>query len=153
MSEMQIQNEGGQNAHDYDDGQKELVAQAMDTLKNYMRRLASLAGETNEYADELWERISRSEGVLKELAYYHDYGDFWGKYRVAGYTITDILVWQVDHFKAYLDRHEEVNRWKPERLFLHSLDVMLRMEKDPAPYIEKMTGETGTDFVGKFREF
>jgi hypothetical protein len=56
----------------------------------------------------------------------------------------------VDHFKAYLDRHEEVNRWHPERLFLHALDIMLQMEVNPQPFVDKMQGETGTDFVGKF---
>ncbi len=129
------------------------VEKAMQTLEAYVGSLSAAAGENAEYASDLWERIKRSPGVLKELAYYHDYGNFWGQHKVAGYSLTDILVWQVDHFKAYLDRHEEVNRWKPERLFLHSLDVMLQMEQDPAPYVAKLQGETGTDFVGKFKEF
>lgn len=130
--------------------QKEKLTLALQTLENYVRDLAAAAGESEEYAADLWQRIRASEGVLKELAYYHDYGDFWGKYKVAGYTLTDILVWQVDHFKAYLDRHEEVNRWHPERLFLHALDIMLQMEVNPQPFVDKMQGETGTDFVGKF---
>ena len=133
--------------------EEQLLSQALQTLERYVYQLAEQAGETEEYARNLWSRIRSSNGVLKELAYYHDYGKFWGEYKVAGYTLTDILVWQVDHFKAYLDRHEEVNRWKPERLLLHSLDVMLQMEHDPAPFAAKMAGETGTDFVGKFKEF
>ncbi|MBR1702803.1 MAG: hypothetical protein IJ716_12690 [Lachnospiraceae bacterium] len=129
------------------------LEKAMQTLETYIHQLSARAGESEEYAAAFWNRIKMSQGVLKELAYYHDYGKFWGQYKVAGYSLTDILVWQVDHFKAYLDRHEEVNRWKPERLFLHSLDVMLQMEQDPAPYVAKLQGETGTDFVGKFKEF
>lgn len=129
------------------------LQQAMQTLENYVHRLAGPAEESEEYAADLWQRIKASPGVLKELAYYHDCGNFWGQYKVAGFTLTDILVWQVDHFKAYMDRRDEVNRWKPERLLLHSLDVMLKMEKDPAPYVDKLRGETGTDFVGKFKEF
>ncbi len=133
--------------------QEEQLALAMQTLENYVKNLADAAGESGDYAADLWRRIRASDGVLKELAYYHDYGSFWGKYRVAGYSLTDILVWQVDHFKAYLDRHEEVNRWHPERLLLQSLDVMLQMEVNPQPFVEKMRGETGTDYVGKFREY
>lgn len=134
-------------------GSDDRLAQAMQTLENYVRQLAEQAGENEEYATDLWERIQKSNGVLRELAYYHDYGNFWGQYQVAGYTLADILVWQVDHFKAYLDRHEEVNRWHPERLLLHALDVMLQMETDPMPFVRKLQGETGTDFVGKFREY
>lgn len=133
--------------------QEEQLALAMQTLENYVRELAAAAGESEEYAADLWRRIQSSTGVLRELAYYHDYGDFWGEYKVAGYSLADILVWQVDHFKAYLDRHDEVNRWHPERLLLQSLDVMLQMEVDPRPYAEKLQGESGTDYVGKFREY
>lgn len=129
------------------------VAKAMETLEQYVHQLAVQAGESEEYAKDLWSRIRQSVGVLKELAYYHDYRKFWGAYKVAGYSLTDILVWQVDHFKAYLDRREEVNRWEPERLLLHALDIMLRMEVNPQPFVDKMRGETGTDYVGKFKEY
>ena len=67
-----------------------------------------------------------------------------------GYTLADVLVWQVDHFKAYMDRPLEMNRYRRERLLLTALDILLQMEENPAPYIEKMKGETGTDFVDKF---
>lgn len=129
---------------------EEQIAAAMRTLENFVRNLCFQAGESDEYADALWKRISNSSGVLQEVAYYHDYGKFLGKYKVSGYTLPDILVWQVDHFKAYMDRHLEMNRYRRERLLLESLDVMLDMEKDPAPYIEKMKSETGTDFVEKY---
>ena len=132
---------------------EELLAKAMQTLEQYIADLAAKTGESEEYAKDLWNRIKRSTGVLRELAYYHDYGKFWGEYKVAGYSLTDILVWQVDHFKAYLDRREEVNRHKPEKLFLQALDILLQMEVDPKPYVDKLQGETGTDYVGKFREY
>ena len=129
---------------------EEQIAKAMETLRGFVLELSRKAGKGEEYGEELWGRIAKSNGVLRELAYYHDYGEFYGKHKVAGYGLTDILVWQVDHFKAYMDRHEEMNRYRTERLFLESLDVMLKMEEDPAPYVEKMKGETGTDFADKY---
>ena len=129
---------------------EEQIAKAMETLRGFVLELSGKAGKNEEYGEELWSRIAKSNGVLHELAYYHDYGEFYGKYKVAGYGLTDILVGQVDHFKAYMDRHEERNRYRTERLFLESLDVMLKMEEDPAPFVEKMKGETGTDFADKF---
>lgn len=129
---------------------EEQLQQALDTLHQFVRTLAGQAGETESYADELWERISCSNGILRELAYYHDYRNMLCEYKVEGYTLADILVWQVDHFKAYLDRPEEMNRYHKERLLLTSLDILSRMEDNPAPYIAKMQGETGTDFVDKY---
>lgn len=130
--------------------QEEQLEAALNTLKNYVEVLAQRAGESKEYGEKLWERIRRSGGVLQELAYYHDYGKFLCKYEVAGYTIADILVWQVDHFKAYMDRPEDMNRYRQERLLLTAFDIMLQMEEDPEPFKEKMINETGTDFVEKF---
>ena len=130
--------------------QEEQLKKALETLHQYVLELSEKAGKSAEYGEELWGRIQKSSGVLQELAYFHDYGNFYGKYQVAGYSLTDVLVWQVDHFKAYMDRHEEMNRYRTERLFLESLDVLLKMEEDPTPYVEKMKGETGTDFADKF---
>ncbi len=130
--------------------QQEQLAQAMETLHQYIGNLSVYAGESEDYAEDLWKRISKSNGLLRELAYYHDYGKFLSEYKIAGYTLVDILVWQVDHFKAYLDRPEEINRYRKEKLLLQSFDIMAQMEKNPKPYVDKMTGETGTDFVGKY---
>ena len=127
--------------------QEELLEQAYNTLHEYVKNLALKAEESESYAEDIWERLKSSTGVLRELAYYHDYGDFLGEYKVAGYSLVDILVWQVDHFKAYLDRRDEVNRFRQERLLLKSLDVMLQMEVDPEPFAAKMSGETGTDQI------
>lgn len=130
---------------------EEQLQQAMDTLHDFVRTLAERAGEREEYAEKLWRGISHSNGILRELAYYHDRGEFLCEYRVAGYTLADILVWQVDHFKAYLDRPEEMNRYRREKLLLASFEILCRMEEDPGPYVEKLQGETGTDFVGKYQ--
>ena len=133
--------------------EKEQLEKALAVLHDFICNLAAQAGESAEYGEQLWQGIRQSGGLLQELAYYHDYGEFLCKYQVAGYTLADVLVWQVDHFKAYLDRRDEVNRWRPERLLLHALDVLLQMEVDPWPFIAKMQGETGTDYVGKFKEY
>jgi len=130
--------------------QEELLSKAMKTLEKYVVNLAVQAGETEDYGEELWERIQKSEGLLQELAYYHDFGKFLCKYRVAGYTLVDILVWQVDHFKAYLDRPADMNRYRQEKLLLTAFDIMLQMEVEPEPFARKMSSETGTDYVGKF---
>lgn len=123
----------------------ERVQRALEELHRFVAELSARSELGEEYGEKLWSEIVQSEGVLKELAYYHDTGEFWCGYSIAGFTLADILVWQVDHFKAYMDRHEQMNRYRKERLFLESLEIMLKMEKDPAPYIEKMRCESGQD--------
>ncbi len=104
-------------------------------------------GKDEAYGQKLWQGISRSEGLLQELAYYYDKGQFLCRYEVAGYTLVDILVWQVDHFKLYMDRPQEMNRYRQPRLLLAAFESMLQMEQDPKAFVEKMRSETGQDIL------
>ena len=128
--------------------EKAKVEKAMEELKGFVARLAEQAGESREQGEALWQGISGSSGLLRELAYYYDYGSFLCEYEVAGHTLADVLVWQVDHFKLYMDRPEEMNRFRQPRLLLAAFEAMVGMEKDPEPYLEKMRQETGQDILG-----
>lgn len=123
---------------------------AMKTLEEFALSLARGAGESEGYGTFFWERLRKSHGILSEFAYYHDHGEFLCEEKVSGFTIADVLVWQVDHFKAYLDRPEDMNRYRQERLLLSAFDILLKMEKEPEKFAEKMKQESGTDFVGKY---
>lgn len=125
--------------------QEERLEKALCTLHGYVLDLAGQADAEEGYGERLWQGIRQSGGLLQELAYYHDYGKFLCKYRVAGYTLADILVWQVDHFKLYMDRHEDMNRYHSPRLLLSAFDAMLQMETDPLPFVKKMENESGQD--------
>lgn len=127
--------------------EREQLERALKALEDFVCGLAVQAGETEEYGKRLWEGIRQSGGLLQELAYYYDNGQFLCRYEVAGYTLADILVWQVDHFKLYMDRPEEMNRYRQPRLLLASFDTMLQMEKNPESFVEKMRLETGQDIL------
>ncbi len=120
---------------------------ALTTLQNFIYSLAAQAGREDTYGEKLWQGIRQSEGLLQELAYYHDYGAFLCQYKVAGYTLADVLVWQVDHFKLYMDRPDEMNRYRQPRLVLSAFDTMVRMEQNPEQFIDKMRYETGQDII------
>jgi len=123
------------------------LKQALDTLHDYIVKLSGQAGKSEEYAESLWRGIRSSNGLLQELAYYHDYQKFLCRYSVAGYTLADVLVWQVDHFKLYMDRPDEMNRYRQDRLLLEAFETMIQMEKSPDAIVEKMREETGTDII------
>ena len=127
--------------------QREQLDKAYETLKQFVCGLAVQAGQGEEYGEQLWQGIRGSAGLLQELAYYHDYGEFLCRYEVAGHTLADVLVWQVDHFKLYMDRPEEMNRYRQPRLLLAAFDTMLQMEKEPEQFLEKMRSETGQDIL------
>lgn len=135
------------------DSVEEVVRFAMESeenLKNWTCELAKSVGKTEEEALEFWQRLKNDTELLEELEYYAIHKEFLCEYKVAGYTVTDILVWQVDHFKAFLDRREEINRYRQDKLIYNSFEVLLQMRRNPEPYVSKLKNETGTDYEGKF---
>lgn len=128
----------------------ELALDSEENLKAWTCKLAVDAGKSETEAFDFWERLKADRELLEELEYYSIHKSFLCKYKVQGYSVTDILVWQVDHFKAYLDRHEEVNRYHQGKLLYNAFDILLQMRENPEPYVNKLQGETGTDFVGKY---
>ncbi|MCM1190169.1 MAG: hypothetical protein NC541_12845 [bacterium] len=123
----------------------ERLEKALATLREYVGELSARAGEEEAYAEALWRKIKGSPGLLQELAYYHDYGSFLCRYTVAGHTLADVLVWQVDHFKLYMDRPGEMNRYRQERLLLAAFEGMAQLEEDPDGLLKKMREESGQD--------
>lgn len=119
-------------------------------LEGYALELAGAAGKNLQEAAEFWRALEADKEILEEFEYFYTNRDFLCRYKVAGYSVVDILVWQVDHFKAYLDRHYDVNRYDRDKLVFYSFETLLRMRRNPKFYTDKLEGETGTDFEGKY---
>lgn len=124
---------------------KARLQKALGELRRWTAELCRQAGKSAAYEEQFFQGLCSSGGLLSEFAYYHDTQEFLCKKKVAGYTVADIMVWQVDHFKAYLDRGEECLRYDGAGLLLAAFSIMMEMEKNPAPYMEKMKRESGTD--------
>ncbi len=119
-------------------------------IREWAVRLAQCAGQSAEQAEDFASGIESSPGLREELEYYYAHQSLLCKYQVAGYTLADVLVWQVDHFKAFLDRPDEMNRYDQDRLLWSAFHTMLKMQEHPEEYQRKMREETGTDYAGKY---
>ncbi len=123
--------------------------QITEAAHEWAYALCECAGETREYADTFWDRLTRSEGVYGEYVNYMLTQDFACTYSIDGVTIVDIMVWQIDRFKAGMDtvRPERDN---PDRMLLTAFVTMLDMEERPEELLEAYRRDTGTDNPGKF---
>ncbi len=115
-----------------------------------VKKLCRRCGSDETSSDAFLQEISLDEEIRQELAYYLEKGTFACQARVAGYTVVDIMVWQMDHFKARLDRDNTDTRQNPEKMLLMAFQTFLEMKKDPEKYIRKMRYETGTDYPDKY---
>lgn len=111
--------------------------------------LCECAGESEEYAEYFFNRLTGSKQIYEEYVYYMIHQSFKCSYSIQGITIVDILVWQIDRFKAGMDSVRE-ERDNPDRLLLTAFVTMLDMEESPESLVNAYRRDTGTDYPGKF---
>lgn len=121
-----------------------------DQIKEFVKKLCQYGGEDEAFEAQFLSALSEDEEILAELIYYMEHGDFACKAKVQGYTVVDVMVWQMDHFKARLDRDNTGTRQNPDRMVLLAFDTLLKMRREPEKYASKMRQETGTDYEGKY---
>ncbi|MDO4188480.1 MAG: hypothetical protein Q4D29_05760 [Lachnospiraceae bacterium] len=121
-----------------------------EQIRNVIDEMTEAAGLDKEFADEFFRSIINDEPVLNEFITYLKTQKFIGTEKVAGYSIVDILVFQMDHFKAFLDRDTEGTTKNECQMILKAFDTFMKMKKDPEKYVRLMGEESGSDYDGKF---
>ena len=116
----------------------------------WARALCHHAGENEAFLRDFWLRLKQSENIYNEFIYYLEHQNFLCQYKVAGYSVVDIMVWQMDHFKAQMDRGRDDMKNNGDKMLLMAFDTLLKMEHSPQRYVELMQTETGTDYEGKY---
>lgn len=120
------------------------------TVIHFIEELCRYAGEDEAFAKQFQEKLLKDEEIYQELVYYMANGTFACQAKIEGYTVVDVMVWQMDHFKARLDRDNSGTRQNGDRMVLLAFDTLLNMRLNPGEYVAKMQGETGTDYPDKY---
>lgn len=107
--------------------------------------LCRYAGADENFLQDFWKRLTEDEEVYEEFVYYLEHQDFLYKVKVEGYGLADLLVFQIDHFRATMDRDVADMRHNKDKMLLMAFNSMLLMRKNPEPFVKMMQGETGTD--------
>lgn len=121
------------------------------TIREWIRELGRRAGEAEGFEESFFQRLTEDAEIEEEFIYYMKNGNFLCKWKIEEYTVVDIMVWQIDHFKARLDREDAGMRENGSKMVLRAFDTMLKMKENPERYKELMQTETGTDYPDKYR--
>ena len=121
----------------------------MDELYEYARSLCDEAHEEDGVLEEFWRRVSAYPEVLKEFEYYREHRDFLCELKAGGITVADILVWQIDRFKAALDEGKFALKYNGPHMVLAAFYTMCDVIDDPSRFTSRFASETGTDYEGK----
>lgn len=118
--------------------------------RQWAEALCLYAGENEEFLERFWSELLECEGVYREFVYYLTNQTFLCEYKIEGYSVVDIMVWQMDHFKAKMDRGHDDMRQNGDKMLLMAFDTMLKMGKNPQKYVRLLQSETGTDYPEKY---
>ena len=118
-------------------------------LYEYARSLCEQADEEDGVLEEFWNRVSVYPEILKEFEYYRTNNDFLCELTVSGITVADILVWQIDRFKAAIDEGKFALKYNGPHMVLGAFYTMADVIEHPEKYANRFRSETGTDYEGK----
>ena len=120
-----------------------------ETAYIWSRALCECAGFDEEYAERFWGRLTKSTGIYSEFVYYMVNQNFACKYKISDISIVDIMIWQIDHFKASMDMNRQ-QKHNPDLMLLTAFVTMLDMEDNPQEFVSQLRSDTGTDYPGKY---
>lgn len=103
-----------------------------------------------KFEEEFTKRLLSNDSLLKEFITYLYTKKFTCENKVRGYSVVDILVWQMDHFKVFLDREQDTVKSNECAMILNAFDTFMKLKEEPDKYVDMLTGESGSDYDGKF---
>ena len=121
----------------------------MNELYEYAKKLCEDAAEEDGVLDVFWNRISSYPELLSEFEYYRMHNDFSCSLSVEGITVADILVWQIDRFKAALDEGKFALKYNGPHMVLAAFYTMADVIDEPERFTSRFSSETGSDYEGK----
>lgn len=119
-------------------------------IQTIISEMCKEAGFDETYETEFSDKLISDESLLTEFVTYILTKKFTCENKVRGYSVVDILVWQMDHFKTFLDREQDMVKNNECAMILNAFDTFIKLKHDPDKYVDMLTGESGSDYDGKF---
>lgn len=119
-------------------------------VKDIVYEMSEKANLDNDFSNEFFNNIINDPPVLNEFLTYLAEGRFTCENTAYGYNVVDILVFQMDHFKAFMDRGLYSMQNNECEMLLKAFDTFMKLKKDPDKILRLLKEESGSDYDGKF---
>lgn len=107
--------------------------------------LCEYAGKSGEWCNELWLAILTDHELYGEFLYYLEHHCFADHIKAAGYSLTDLYVWQMGHDNLLRDTGKNTESCNKEEMVLQAFETMAEMRKEPSRYERKLAEDPGMD--------
>lgn len=122
-------------------------------ILQFAEALCKYSNKDEGFYREFIRRLEESPALYKEFAYYLEHQDFLCEMNIQGITVPDILVWQVDKFKAGIDEGRFELKYNADAMLLMAFNTMYEVEKDSSKYLENFRTVTGSDYEDKIKGY
>lgn len=110
-----------------------------------LKYLCEFTGKGTEYADTLWQSFLENEGLYEEFLFYIDNKALKDAFSFEGYSLTDIYVYMLGHFKLTNDSGKNFEECNRESMILETFMGMAELIRNPAEYVKKLEAGRGMD--------
>lgn len=107
--------------------------------------ICQAAGESKEWAGNLWVSLLQEPDLLKELCFYIEKGAILGKYKREGYTLLDLYVHSMDRYNLFHDVGKNTEMCSKDHLVLWAFDTMIKLIHNPEEMKKKLQESPGMD--------
>ena len=97
------------------------------------------------FFEQLWDAFLKNDDVYKEYVMYLVKNDFPCEVKICGYTIIDILIWQMDGFKTKLDMDTSKTKGNQTSMVLLAFDTFMKMRENPEHYLMHLSEDSGIE--------
>lgn len=118
-----------------------------EKLKAYrgFSMLCEYVGRDEEWCNELWLAVLTDCELYEELLYYLEHHCFADRLKAAGYSLTDLYVWQMGQDNLRRDTGKNTENCNKEEMVLQAFWAMAEMRKDSSRYERKLADGPGMD--------
>ncbi|MBE5870337.1 MAG: hypothetical protein E7294_03630 [Lachnospiraceae bacterium] len=112
-----------------------------------LEQLCECAGEKESMRDLLWQEFLGDEELYEEFVYYAQHHTIQGKMKVAGYTLLDLFVQEMDSFNLTHDTGKNTAFCNKEDMVLRAFLTMAGLKREPEKYKERFDRGFGMDRI------
>jgi len=114
----------------------------------YLHEICEYAGLSEQWADELWMDLLTDEDLYDEFIYYLEHHTFLDKFKVSGYALSDIYVWQMDKYNLIREIGKNPTTCNKETMVMNAFKAMFMMKRDPETFVKRIESGRGNDMIG-----
>lgn len=122
-----------------------IIASEKIKLFSYLCDLCEYIRYTDKWRDEFWGKLIENEPLYREYLYYVEHKDFLLDVKVDGFSVIDILIWEMRKYNIKTDRGKNGEDCDKEAMVLEAFNTMLDMCKNAAKVEWSMEMRNGMD--------